>query len=300
MTPPPLRDSISAMNRPFFYIVLIATTCLLGCLGQDAGSDVSIDGIKLSDITAVNSTRLPPQIFFRMFVYETPAENFTSLNDIFENLSTEPLRFVNEDTFRANGFNAAFGYNKMWDPAASRLRQLNAKRIMTKDIFIFDDDGHDIPVTGSNNPQTMLYISKERIITIANLDSGQFIWRIKAKAIPQRRGTAGVTIMPVFKNNYQSKFAKLFEGVKPGETVFGSAGFGLNMSYEDFVLIGPSRYNTEQTTLCNSFFARIRDYVINEPSQYQPGSVTMTKPVTVKKNAPMIHLYMIVCVRVDN
>ena len=288
------------MNRPFFYIVLIATTCLLGCLGQDASSDVSIDGIKLSDITATDSTRLPPQIFFRMFVFEMPAENFTSINDIFKNLSTEPLRFVNEDTFRANGFNAAFGYNKMWDPAASRLRQLNAKRIMTKNIFIFDDDGHDIPVAGINNPQTMLYISKERIITTANLDNGQFTWRIKAKAIPQRRATAGVTIMPVFKNNNQPGFTKLIEGAKPGEMVFGSAGFGLNMSSEDFVLIGPSRYNIGQTTLCNTFFARIRDYVINEPSQYQSGGVTMTKPVTVKKNAPMIRLYMIVCVRVGN
>ena len=288
------------MNRPFFYIVLIATTCLLGCLGQDAHSDVSIDGIKLSDITATDSTGLPPQIFFRMFVFEMPAENFTSINDIFKNLSTEPLRFVNKDTFRANGFNAAFGYNKMWDPAASRLRQLNAKRIMTKNIFIFDDDGHDIVIAGTNNPQTMLYISKERIITIANLDSGQFIWRIKAKIIPQRRGTAGVTIMPVFKNNYQPKFTKLIEGVKPGETVFGSAGFGLNMSNEDFILIGPGRYNSEQATLCNSFFARIGDYVIDEPSQHKSGSVTVTKQITMKKDAPIIRLYMIVCVRVGN
>lgn len=288
------------MNRPFFYIVLIATTCFLGCLEQDTGSDVSIDGIKLSDITPANSTRLPPQIFFRMFVFEMPAENFTSINDIFENLSTEPLRFVNEDIFRANGFNAAFGYNKMWDPTASRLRRLNAKRIMTKNIFIFDDDGHDLAIGGTDNPQTMLYISKERIITVANLDVGQFIWRIKAKIIPQRRETAGVTIMPVFKSNNQPAFTKLIKGASSGEMVFGSAGFGLNMSGEDFILIGPSRYNIGQATLCNSFFARIRDYFVSKPSQYESGGVTMTKPVTVKKNAPMIHLYMIVCVRVGN
>jgi hypothetical protein len=288
------------MNRPFFYIVLIATACLGGCQEQQAGSDVSIDGIKLSDLAAANSTRLPSQVFFRMFVFEMPAENFTSINDIFKNLSTDPLRFVNEGTFRANGFNAGFGYNKMWDTAADRLRQLNAKRVMTKNIFIFDDNGHDIAIAGTNNPHTMLYISKDRIITTANLNSGQFIWRIKAKVIPQRRGTAGVTIMPVFKDNYQPKLEKLLEGVKPRETVFGSAGFGLNMSNEDFILIGPARYNSEQVTLCNSFFARTGDYIVNEPSQHQSGDVTITKQITVKKDAPMIRLYMIVCVRVGN
>ena len=106
--------------------------------------------------------------------------------------------------------------------------------------------------------------------------------------------------MPVFKDNYQPKLEKLVEGLKPRETVFGSAGFGLNMSNEDFILIGPGRYNSEQATLCNSFFTRIGNYVINEPSQYKSGSVTMTKQVTVKKDTPMIRLYMIVCVRVGN
>jgi len=288
------------MNRPFLYIMLITAVCLSGCLEQDAGSDVSIDRIKLSDIAPANSARLPEQIFFRMFVFEMPAENFTSINDVFEGLSTEPLRFVNEDTFRANGFNAAFGYNKMWDPAASRLRQLNAKRVMTENIFIFDDDGYDIAIAGVNNPQMMRYIAKDRTITTAELVDGQFVWRIKAKIIPQRRATAGVTIMPVFKNNYRPKLAKFVEGASHGETVFGSAGFGLNMSSEDFVLIGPGRYNGRQATLCNSFFARIGDCVINEPSQHQSGGVTVTKQITVKRDIPMIRLYMIVCVRVGN
>jgi hypothetical protein len=290
------------MNRPFFYVALIAAiTCLVGCQEKNKGPVVPIDGIKLSDLSPANSTKLPPQIFFRMFVFEMPAENFTSLRDIFESLSTEPLRFVNEDTFKANGFEAAFGYNKMWDGIGSRLRELNARKVTTKNIFIFDDDGYDIPIGSADNRQTMLYIAKDRTITTTDLASGgQFTWRIKAHVIKQRRATAGITIMPVFKHKGQGRFAKMVEEAPSGETVFGSAAFGLNMSDEDFVLIGPSRYNRGQITLCNSFFVRTGDYIISEPSQYQADGVTMNKPVTVKKEIPTIRLYMIVCVRVDN
>jgi len=289
------------MNRPFFYIILIvATTCLAGCTEQNSKRAAPIDGIKLSDLAPANSMALPPEIFFQMFVFEMPAENFTSIKDIFKDLSTGPLRFVNKDTFRANGFEAGFGYNKMWDGIGRRLRELNARKVMTKNIFIFDDDAYDIPIAIANHPQTMIYIAKDRTITTADFTSGQFIWRIKAKAIAQRRATAGITIMPVFKNKGLGRFTKMIKNAPSGETVFGSAAFGLNISDEDFVLIGPSRYNKGQLTLCDSFFTRTRDYIANEPSQHQAGGISLNKPVTMKKEIPMIRLYMIICVRVGN
>jgi len=171
---------------------------------------------------------------------------------------------------------------------------------MTKNIFIFDNAGHDIPIARINNPQTMLYIAKDRTIATANLAIGQFEWRIKAKAIAQRRATAEVTILPVFKNKGQGRFKKMIAGAPSGETVFDSVAFKMNISNEDFILIGPSRYNREKMTLCNSFFARTRDYISTEPGQYQADGTTLSRPVTTKKKISVVRLYMIVCVRVDS
>ena len=270
----------------------------LGC--QEQNTQAPIEGIKLSDLSPADSRKQPSKIFFRMFIFEMPAEHFTSVKDIFKKLSQKPLRFVNADTFKANGFEVGFGYNRMWESVATSLRQLEARKVTTKDILIFDDADYDIAIAGTDSQEKIPYITNNRMIAKVDLEAGKLIWRIKARVLPQRRATINARILPVFSKAEQNRFAKLLGKQSDNETVFSFAGFGLNMSEEDFVIIGPGRYNQEQKTLSSLFFTLNGDFVLHEPSEYGQGDITFKKQVTLKKNVPLIRLYMIVCAKVRN
>jgi hypothetical protein len=274
------------MKRLFLYIFLAGAVGWTAGCGQQRTKPPgpAIEGIKVGDLEPTTQTQLPPQINFQVLAFEVPAENMPSPKPLFLGLIRKPLHFADYKAFEANGFFAGFGRGEMWDEIAARLTQAGARNAGTNRLIVFDDKGDDIIFTTLGVEQTVFYTTGQGKLAGASLGGGQLAWRIKAKPIPRLRGGCEVKLQPVFKRPMGNTVARL-----------------LGREETDFVLIGPSQYKEDDITLSSLFFTSRGDFAFpitrrNERAEEIPGKPTYT----LRKDVPLIRLFLIACTRVGD
>jgi hypothetical protein len=95
--------------------------------------------------------------------------------------------------------------------------------------------------------------------------------------------------------------ARLLGREGENETVFDFAGFELTMSSGDFVLLGPNQYKQNDITLGNLFFTSRGDFAFPMPRQDKRANEDPAKPAyTLRKDVPLIRLFLIACARVSD
>jgi hypothetical protein len=293
------------MNRAFGYIFFVAVVILTGgCKEpQTRSAQIPLEGIKLADLEPTTGTfgELGPQINFRVYIFEIPAERLSSPKELFLGLLRKPLHFANRTAFEANGFFVGFGRNEMWDEIAGRLQQLGARNAGTSLLIVFDDKGDDIILKAVDTERPIFYTNSAGKLAGVTLGDGRCALRIKAKPATGRRGTAEVDIQPIFKRSVDTSIARLLGTESKEEIVFDFAGFDLTMSRGDFVLVGPSRYEEDEISLSNLFFAARRDFAFAVPKQNEKGQEAPGQPrYTLGKNVPLIRLCLIACTGVGD
>ena len=291
------------MKRFFFYIFLAgAIGCAAGCgQGRERPAGPAIEGIKIGDLEPITPMELPKQVNFRIYTFEVPAENMPLPKELFLGLIRKPLHFADYKAFEANGFFTGFGRSQMWNEISTRLARAGAKNAGTSRLIVFDDKGDDIIFNTWGAGPNVFYTTGEGKLVGTSLGNGRLGWRIKAKPIARLRGACEVKLGPVFKSFMSNTIAKMLGRQEGNEIVFDVAGFELTMSTGDFVLIGPSQYKQDDITLGSLFFTSRGDFAFPIPKQNEKDDDTPGGPAyTLRKNVPLIRLFLIACTGVGD
>ncbi len=286
------------MKRPVFYFVLaVIVVIIAGCIEQQKEPESSLlEGVKIYDLKQKFVPQLEPKIYFRMYTFDIPAENVSSVEDMFSILRTSPINFVNYDAFRANGFAVGFGKIVIWDEVGDKLRNAGALGKGTNALTISHEADDNIDIASVGREQSIFYAGTDGTITGVSLASGIIAWNIKAQPIADQRGSAQVRIQPVFRSYRNERIAKLTGKKRSSQTEFESSGFQLVMGEGDFILMGPGQYSGH-LSLDNLTLDLQGDLVdIDKPKDAQQNNLTLGNMFFKfhKNDAPVIRVYLFV------
>jgi len=278
-----------------FQIVVLSCVCLsvTGCKIPEKNKPVW-EQVKIGDIApSVSSKQAGLQLFktinFDAHIFKIPAENVNKLGDIWKILYTQPLRFQDYKAFRANSFVARFGQTPMWNKIFDLLRDANGHKAATVKLLLPDGQAGDVVVTGLNGKQDISYISRDGLTNKASIGPGILSLRIKAEKSAGSRGMCSVIAEPAFSLLISGPVPDLAERAQRHEFIFAPMAFGLKMSPGDFILLGPDRYISDQSTLTGLFFS--------EPKGSLFFSETKPKPPELK---PAVRIFILVCTGVSD
>ncbi|MGB2808242.1 MAG: hypothetical protein WBC22_10900 [Sedimentisphaerales bacterium] len=249
---------------------------------------VKITDLAPSDNNKQPDTQLLKTINFNLYIFEIPAEDIGTLDDVWPMVYDQPLRFNSFEAFGANLFLAGFGQIPMWGRIADLLRSADGIQAGTVSLLLPDGQSNDVAVAVLGQEQTVFYISNKGLTKRVKLGPGQLGLRIQAEKIPDSRGICKVSVLPVFSPLKRSSIRPLPGREKSGEFLFTSAGFILKMSPGDFVLVGPDEYDRGQTTLGSLFFSKPEGSLFfNELERKAP------------KLKPSVRLFLVVCTSIN-
>jgi hypothetical protein len=232
---------------------------LAGCNGNE---EVPIwEQVKITDLAPIDKntqpdTRRLKTINFKVYIFEIPADEISTMDKVWPMLYTQPLRFNNPDAFSESSFKVGFGQIPMWSTVANSLRSVDGIQAGTVSLLIPDRQSNDFAIAALGREQTVFYISNKGTMEGAKFGRGRLGLRIQAEKIPGSRGVCKVSVLPVFSSPKRSLIPLLSARGKKGEFLFEPAGFRLNISPGDFVLLGPEKYDSGQKTLSSLLFSK--------------------------------------------
>jgi len=263
------------MTRLFQIAVLgLAALALTGCNGTEKDVPIWRD-IKITDLVSVDSNQpsasTPPvlkTINFDVYIFEIPAENADSLDDIWQMLYTKPLQFNNHNAFKTNSFSAGFGQVQMWNKIRDSLLAAGTEKVRTVSLMLPDGQSNRLFITRLDEQQTIFYSSTAGSMEGITIGPGTLTLRITAEKIPDSPGVCRTSAEPVFSPLIKSGFLQSRHSERSDDLFFTSAGFTARTSPGDFVLLGPKKYIPNQMILAGLFFSRpqpkpvIRTYLL--------------------------------------
>jgi len=262
-----------------------------GC--NSIGEEPIWEHVKITDLAPSDNNKQPTAqliktINFNVYIFEIPAEDIDTLDDVWPMVYNQPLRFNSFEAFGANLFLGGFGQIPMWGRIADLLHSADGIQAGTVSLLLPDGQSNNVAVTVLGQEQTVFYISNKGLTKRVKLGPGQLGLRIQAEKIPDSRGICKVSVLPVFSPLKRSSTRPLPGREKSGEFLFTSAGFILKMSPGDFVLVGPDEYDHGQTTLGSLFFSKPEGSLFfNELERKAP------------KLKPSVRLFLIVCTSIN-
>ena len=273
-----------------FQIAIFSCACfLLTSCSAPEKSEPIWQRVKIGDIAPSHQTKRPVSqllktINFDVYIFEIPAENISTLAEVWKILYTKPLQFNDYDAFCANSFSVGFGRGQMWNEISNLLSAAGARKVKTVSLLLLDGLTSDLAVAALYEEQTIFYISTEGSMEGATIGPGKLALRIKAQKIPGSRGVCNVAALPVFSSPIMSSIPQLAVREKAGNFLFDSVGFQLKMSPGDFVFLGPEKYISHQITLGSLFFSK------------PEGSLFFSKTERkLPERKPAVRIFLIVC-----
>jgi len=290
------QDSRPKTQDARLVVCVLLSFCLIGCTGPEEEEPVW-EKVKIGDLAPYHGGK-PPQarlletINFDVHIFEIPAENINKLDDIWSSWKIDyrrPVRFDNFYAFSANSFAIRLGQIPMWNRIHDLLLAAGGQKITEVSLLLADGGAETIAITGLDSPRTIFFTSRRGSREGANVGSGILALRVRAEKIPGSRGVCNVNACPVFSLPIMSgSIPQLAARAKLREFPFSSAAFGLQMSPGDFVLLGPKKYVSDQTTLGGLFFSK------PEGSLFF-GATERKGP----EHKPAIRIFLLVCTGIN-
>ena len=248
---------VRSVSITIFAAMAVLVFC--GCASEDKSV---YPQLKLSALAPSGTDSLDGRsesvVEFNVYFFESPPEDFSTLNKIWEFLYREPLRFSNRDAFAANGFVAGKGNRQMWDSLRSILRQANVRTSKTVSLLIAGKQGQeDIPLFRIGGRQRIFHTAIDGQVAESMLHNGVVALRINSREIIAGRGICQIDVLPVFKFSNSRRFNILGGAETNKEILFRSAGVKVKLSPGEFILLGPQRYSSSLTTLNGLFFTTV-------------------------------------------
>lgn len=298
------------MRQSSVSILILSAIFIAGCGEPEQTSRRSqnlTEGIRLSDIQPEFGFEMPTEMTVQVMTYEIDADNGRYVKELFEELPKSYLKFSDLKIFESNGFEAGFGTERMWPILAGALHRSSAKSVMTNNLLFMDSSTSDVEVASTYRGQSF-YLSERNISPqLVKLPAGQLRFRVRARALPERKSVGLVQIEAVHIEDVLPALKKIPGYEQSGETTFGDISMKLNMTAGEFVVIGPNIDDSDQVRLSDLYFRREGDVVVpiegdEKPSELTGGIFTSenNKKYRIKKNTPLLRLYVFACMDVKN
>lgn len=277
----------------FLHIAVFSGFALLP-IGCNSNKELPIwEQVKIRDLAPIDYNAQPGSqqlktINFNVYVFEIPADEIEAMDKVWPTLYTQPLRFNNPEAFSTSTFRVGFGQVPMWNRAANTLRSVDGIQAGTFSLLIPDGQSNDVAIAAIAQEQTVFYTSEKGTKAGIKLRRGQIGLRVQAEKIAGARGVCRVSVLPVYSPPGRIWVPLLSTGGKSGEFLFESAGFRLNISPGDFVLLGPEKYDGGQTTLSGLLFSK--------PEGSMFFNELERKPPELRES---VRLFLIVCTAIN-
>ena len=239
-------------------MVAWAAVCLAGC--QPAEEEKPLwEDVKVRDLAPRRDgktvgPRVLNTINIDVHIWEIPAEEVGRLEEAWAMLRKEPLRYYSYSAFAANLFSAGFGQVRDWGKVHEVLVSMDGQKASQVSLLLADKQEQDLAIARPAR-QEVSHITAEGERRTAVVGPGVIALRIKGQRIPGARGVCAVVAYPVFTLGLTSAVPELAERAKAQELEFTGAGFGMRMGVGDVVLLGPSKYISDTTTLPGLVFS---------------------------------------------
>ncbi len=283
---------VSNILSSVFCVLCFSCFFYSGCI--EPKNDPPIwEEVKISDLAPYEGDKPRPSqkiktINLDMHVFEVPVENISKLDKIRKNLYIRPLRLRDYGAFHANSFWIRFGHRRKWDEVYQMLQAANSQRLMRISLMLPDAWPQTFTITGLDHPQSVFYTAINGSKEAAHVGPGVLGLRIKAQSIPTSPGECSVTAYPVFIPPVKSTIPELDAQIKRREFPFTVAAFGLNMRPGHFVVLAPTEYIEDQTSLGGLFFSNPQ------------GSLFFNKDgSSPPERKPAFRVFLLHCTRID-
>ncbi|MBN2315686.1 MAG: hypothetical protein JXM79_17290 [Sedimentisphaerales bacterium] len=270
----------------------MSSLLLSGCVEPKKESPVW-EKIKISDLAPTEGDKSHASQRFKtinldVHVFEVPAENIDKLEKIRKNLYIRPLRLRDYGAFYANSFWVRFGHRKKWNEVYDKIEDAEGQRINRISLMLPDAWPETFAITGLDRSQSVFYTAIDGAKEAAQIGPGILALRIKAKTIPTSPGQCSVTAYPVFTPPVKSTIPELDAQVKRREFPFTVAAFGLDMRPGHFVVLAPTEYVEDQTTLGGLFFTNPEGRLFFSDDENKPP-----------ERKPVFRVFLLLCTQVD-
>ena len=284
------------IRRPILYSIFCVLSfvclCLSGC--TEPKDDPPIwEKVKISDLAPHEGDKpLPSQrvktINLDVHIFDVPIENIDKLDKIRKKLYIRPLRLRDYGAFHANSFWIRFGHRQMWNDVYEMLQAAEGQRINRISLMLPDAWPETVTITGLDRSQSVFYTGIDGSKEAAHVGPGILGLRIKAKSIPTSPGECSVTAYPIFTPTVRSTIPELDAQVRRREFPFTVAAFGLNMRPGHFVVLAPTEYVKDHTTLGGLFFSNPQGSLFFDKDESNPP-----------KRKPAVRVFLLLCTRIN-
>ena len=291
---PDIRRLPCVFHHLSSVLCILCSSCffLSGCNGPKNDPPIW-EKVKISDLAPHEGDKPRPSqkiktINLDVHVFEVPAENISKLEKIRKNLYIRPLRLRDYGAFHANSFWIRFGHRRKWNEVYKMLQAADGQRITRISLMLPDAWPETFTITGLDRPQSVFYTAINGSKEAAHVGPGILGLRIKAKSIPTSPGECSVTAYPVFTPPVKSTIPELDAQVRRREFPFTVTAFGLNMRPGHFVVLAPTKYTEDLTTLGGLFFSNPRGSLFFRQDQSSPP-----------ERKPALRVFLLLCTQIN-
>ncbi len=266
------------MVRVVINLLFIAMMVILAGCDAPKDSVSTWQKVKFGDLAPPDpSTGMPRghlrSVSLDIYIFETPAENFAKLNDIWKLLKPGSssfslrgkLKFNDYLTFNTNAFYMSPGDMDNWDEIGDILRRSGSKKIEAFSFLIMDGKSDELVIYQLDKLRSLFYTPSNGPVEELTVGPGLIVLRMTANKVPGARGAWDIDFVPVFMLPHSTIIAPLAKRKKINDFIFDSAGFKLKMIPGDLFYLGPAKLQDSHASLAGYFFCDpgvIRTYMV--------------------------------------
>jgi len=226
---------------------------------------------------------------FSLYVMDVPAENVEKLDDLWQFLSSKPIRMNSYSAFTENSFRVRFGRIEKIQEIERLLVAAGGQEAGKTSLVIADDQPADIPVASMPRPSTISFVAMDLSWKKTEVGPGMLVLRLRSEPVPGGRGVRKIIAYPTHAPAVTNTIPQLNAKTRDLEFHFASAAFAAQMGPGDLVVLGPDTYKNEQITLGGRFFSK------------PGGTLFFDKTKTLPpRHLPSVRVFVLVCVQMND
>ena len=167
MTIHPVFAKLRSMRCLSYIVVLsIAGLALHGCGPNKVEEPPVWENVKIGDLAAKSPEERPQAKFlstarYDVYVMDLPADNVEKLDNLWQVLSSKPIRMNSYGAFTDNNFRVRFGRIEMIKEIERLLLEAGSQEAGRTSMVVTDNEPSDLPVASMPRPSSISYVAMD-------------------------------------------------------------------------------------------------------------------------------------------
>jgi hypothetical protein len=238
---------------------------LVGCASKEKEADTK--GIKIGELSP-KGKRISPKVMhatnIEVMCYELPADNISSMENIWQVLNAGTLRYNEPNSFTANGLRAAMGKFSEYQKVTAMITAANAKKQPTTSLLMGDNQPELLGITRIPNKTSISYIGRQGVIKQTDAGPGNaglqiFTRQIVDLSAPRGAETSqmvSINVVPAILASTEGAAPAIADRIRENDLRIYSAGFSAIIKPGEFIMLGPAEYKQDEATATGRFFTK--------------------------------------------